>query len=54
MSRVDELKAELELAVLEDELAKAKNDDKTSAVKYRELKNKVRAARQAHREAREG
>jgi hypothetical protein len=54
MSRVEELKAELDLAVLEDELAVAKADDKVKPDKYRELKNKVRAARQAHREAREG
>jgi hypothetical protein len=53
MSRVDELKAELDLAVLEDQLAQAKDDDKMPAAKYRELKNKVRAARQAHREARD-
>lgn len=53
MSRVDELKAELDLAVLEDELAEAKADDKTPPAKYRALKDKVRAARAAHREARE-
>jgi hypothetical protein len=53
MSRVNELKAELDLAVLEDELAAAKADDKMPPAKYRELKNKVRAARVAHRTARE-
>jgi hypothetical protein len=53
VSRVDELKAELDLAVLEDELSEAKANEKTTAARLRDLKNKVRAARQAHREARE-
>jgi hypothetical protein len=51
MSRVDALRAELELAELEDKLAKAKT---TKAGPSRELKDKVRAARQASRQAREG
>jgi len=54
MSRADDLRAELELAVLEDELAAAKGDDKMKPDKYRELKDKVRAARQASRQSREG
>jgi hypothetical protein len=49
MSRADDLRAELELAELEEELVAAKADDALT----RELKNKVRAARQAHRETRE-
>ena len=47
MSRLDELEAELELVKLEAELESAKK-------KSPELKAKVRAARQAYREAREG
>jgi hypothetical protein len=38
-------RAELDLAVLEDELVAAKSDKKTSPDKLRELKDKVRAAR---------
>lgn len=49
MSRADDLRAELELAELEEELLAAKADGTLD----RELKNKVRAARQAHRELRE-
>lgn len=47
MSRLDALHAELELAELEAKLESAKK-------KTPELKNKVRAARQAYRETREG
>ena len=54
MSRADELRAELELAELEDELAVAKADKKLKPEELTEIKNKVRAARQAYREAREG
>jgi chromosome segregation ATPase len=54
MSRTDELRAELELAELEDKLADAKADPKTKGDKLADLKNHVRAARQAYREAREG
>jgi hypothetical protein len=49
MSRTDELRAELAMAELEDELVAAKAAGKATP----ELKDKVRAARQAHREARE-
>jgi hypothetical protein len=48
MSRVDQLRAELELAELEAELAEAKATGVAGAA----LKHKVRAARQAFREAR--
>jgi hypothetical protein len=53
MTRADDLRAELALAELEDELvdAKAAGGDPDE---LREIKDKVRAARQAHREAREG
>jgi hypothetical protein len=50
MSKADDLRAELALAELEEELAEAKADGGAS----RELKDKVRAARRAFREAREG
>jgi hypothetical protein len=49
VSKADELRAELALAELEEELAAAKADGTLD----RELKNKVRDARAAHREARE-
>ena len=51
MSRVDELKAELELAELEAKLVDAKDGDDSKAL--RKIKNQVRDARQAAREARE-
>jgi hypothetical protein len=50
MSKADDLRAELVLAELEEELAAAKADGAVS----KELKDKVRAARRAFREAREG
>lgn len=54
MTRTDQLRAELEVAELEDQLAAAKANDKTKPEDLRELKHQVRAARQAHREGREG
>jgi hypothetical protein len=51
MSRADELRAELELAELEEKLSKAKA---TKSGPSRDLKDKVRAARQAYRATREG
>jgi hypothetical protein len=49
MSRVDQLRAELELAELEAALVAAKESgDNLTAIKH-----KVRAARQAYRETRE-
>lgn len=54
MSRADQLRAELALAELEDQLAAAKTDKKVTADELRELKNQVRAARAAHREGRGG
>lgn len=50
MSRADDLRAELELAELEEELvaAKADGDDLT------DIKQRVREARFAFRQAREG
>ena len=54
MSRADDLQAELDLAVLEDELVKAKASKSIKPDELVEIKNKVRAARQASREAREG
>jgi len=54
MSRADDLRAELELAELEDELVAAKAEDGGDPDAYRDLKDRVRAARQAFREAREG
>jgi hypothetical protein len=53
MTRTDQLRAELELAELEDQLTAAKAA-KTKPEDLRELKHQVRAARQAHREGREG
>lgn len=53
MTRTDQLRAELELAELEDQLAAAKAKN-TKPEDLRELKHQVRAARQAHREGREG
>lgn len=53
MTRTDQLRADLELAELEDQLAKAKTD-KTKPEDLRDIKNQLRAARQAHRENREG
>jgi hypothetical protein len=52
MTRADDLRAELELAELEDELVAAK-DAGGDPDELREIKDKVRAARQAHREARQ-
>lgn len=54
MSRADDLRAELALAELEDELVAAKADDKTTDAKFRDIKNKLREARAAHRQSREG
>ena len=54
MSRSDQLRAELEVAELEDQLVAAKANPKVKADDLTELKNKVRAARQASRELREG
>jgi hypothetical protein len=51
MSRVDALRAELELAELEEKFSKAKQ---SKAGPSRELKDQLRAARQASRQAREG
>lgn len=48
----DSKRAELELAVLEDELVAAKADKKKSPEDLRKLKDKVRAARAEFREAR--
>jgi hypothetical protein len=49
VSRADDLRAELAVAELEEELAAAKAAGTLDA----KLKNKVRAARQAHRETTE-
>ena len=53
MSRADELRGELELAELEDELVKAKAKKSIKPDELREIKDKVRAARQKFRESRE-
>jgi hypothetical protein len=49
MSRTDQLRAELALAELEEQLAAAKaaGDD------YSDIKHQLRAVREAHRQARE-
>jgi len=52
MARADQLRAELELAELEDELVAAKSKKKAPD-NLREIKDKVRAARQAYRQLRE-
>lgn len=49
MGLADDLRAQLAVAELEEELAAAKEAGDLTA----ELKNKVRAARQAYRETRE-
>lgn len=49
MSRADELRAELAVAELEEQLVAAKDAGDVPA----ELKRELRAARQAHREMRE-
>lgn len=54
MNRIDQLRAELELAELEEQLVAAKADPDVSADELREVKTQVRAARQTYREAREG
>jgi hypothetical protein len=54
MSRADDLRAELELAELEDELVKAKANKKIDPDELRDIKNQVREARQTYRQAREG
>jgi hypothetical protein len=54
MSRADDLRAELELAELEEALAAAKADPDLDSDELRAVKDQVRAARQAHRETREG
>jgi hypothetical protein len=51
VSRVDDLRAELELAELEAALVAAKAEGSDDLA---EIKLQVRAARQAYREAREG
>ena len=53
MSRADELRAELELAELEDELVAAKAKKGVKPDELRALKDEVRAVRQAYREKRE-
>lgn len=50
MSRADDLRAELLLAEAEEELVAAKAD---GSADLREVKDKVRAARQAYREQRQ-
>jgi hypothetical protein len=52
MSRADDLRAELALAELEDELVRLKAEG--DADELAAHKHTVRAARQAYREAREG
>lgn len=47
-------RAELDLAVLEDELVEAKADKKKSPEELRKLKDKVRAARAEFRAGRDG
>lgn len=54
MSRTDQLRAELELAELEDKLVAAKAAKDDDPKKVRKVKDDVRAARQAARESREG
>ena len=51
MATVDELKAQLAVAELEEKLSKAK---KTKAGPDRKLKDELREARRAYREARDG
>lgn len=52
MSRADDLRAELALAELEDELVAAKADEDLDPEELRDVKNRVRAARQEYRETR--
>jgi hypothetical protein len=57
MSRADELRAELALIELEEKLVDAKKAKAFTDVddeQLRELKDEVRTARRAYREAREG
>ena len=56
MASSEQLRAELEVAELEDELVKAKGEKglDSSKEEHRELKQRLREARQAFREAREG
>lgn len=53
MPGTDELRAALAVAELEEELVAAKDGD-TDAVEYRDLKLRLREARQAYREQRSG
>ena len=50
MSRKDELEAELEVAVLEDELIELKGRDNVDEVELRDVKNRLREARCSYRE----
>lgn len=52
MSKTDELRAALAVAELEDELAAAKDSD-MDPDDYRDLKLRLREARQTHREQRD-
>jgi hypothetical protein len=52
MARADQLRAELELVELEEQLVDAKSKKKAPD-NLREIKDKVRAARQAYRQQRE-
>jgi hypothetical protein len=54
VSRADELRAELAMAELEDELVKLKKAKSGDPKKLREVKNRLREARRVSRQAREG
>ena len=54
MSKVEEARAALVVAELEQELIAAKEAGDTDSDDYRDLKVRLREARQAHREQRSG